>query len=208
MKYLLATIAIIQCLHGKSQGYWEAKNYETVTVNNFRGYTAFKYPIDTGKIDYALLNACLFYVVNEQRVKNSLPVIPRHIALETAAFFHSKEMAQRSFYDHLNNKDLSRETDDKRGKLAGMKNPTIAECIYEQPYEDDLTYLALCEGFIAGWMTSKGHHDIIVSRDNISFGAGVFFKANSYFCFRGTLDFQWFEAIQYDPKSAIDKLPY
>lgn len=196
-------------LHTNAMGQsaWKKENFATVTVANFRSNAVFNKVIDAGRVDYSLVNACLYYVVNEQRVKGGLPVVPHHIALETAAFFHSKKMAEQSFFDHSNPKDATRQTADLRARLAGIANPFIAECIYVQELKPGLTYLALCEGFTKGWMASTGHRDIIMSKNNKAFGAGIYYQANDYFGFRGTLAFQWFDEVAFDPKRVVDYLP-
>jgi uncharacterized protein YkwD len=193
------------CAQGQTN--WKSADYQSVTVGNFRNFAAFKKPINARLIDNRLLNACLYYVVNEQRQRAHLAVVPHHAALETAAFFHSKKMADFSFFDHVNPKDATRAQPDQRALLAGITNPSIAECIAVQGLDQGATYLSLAEAFTQAWMNSPPHRDIILSPNGKALGAGIYSRAGGRFGLRGTLAFQWFDAVVWDQKLAVEYLP-
>jgi len=195
---LMASFAEAQVKNG-------ADNTENLTINNYRKSTAFKQEIDALHPDYGIFDACMYYEINEQRAKHHLSILPWNVALETSSFYHSKEMAQYHFFSHYNNLDETRLTAEKRGALAGIRNPLIAECIAEMSLIKP-TYLEMCDEFIKLWMNSPPHRKIILSNTANTIGIGFYFsdKLDIY----ATLDVQCYRIPVFDPEAAKDKLPF
>ncbi|MCU0447105.1 MAG: CAP domain-containing protein [Microscillaceae bacterium] len=182
---------------------WKRENYKTVNHQNFRDNALFKKNIDSKNPDYTLLNACIFFAVNEQRVKAKLKPLDYAQELEIAAWHHAKRMAEKDFFSHENNADKNRKNPDDRAKLAGISNPYIAENIaMRSGFGNQTTYLALTDDFINQWMNSTGHKENILHAKALQLGCGVFMKDQSWY---GVQCFQWFKPIV--AQKATDKLP-
>ncbi|MFM7710208.1 MAG: CAP domain-containing protein, partial [Ferruginibacter sp.] len=106
---------------------WDNDSYLKWNEKNFRKNPAFKAKIQINHPDYRLLNAAVFFMCNEIRVKNGK--IPNTFSplLEASAFHHSRSMVEQSFFSHTNPHDVTRKTSTDRGKMAGIENPHIAE---------------------------------------------------------------------------------
>jgi uncharacterized protein YkwD len=182
---------------------WKRESYKTVSHENFRKNELFNQKINSNQPDYPLLNACIFFAVNEQRAKQKLKPLDYAQELEISAWHHAKRMAEKDFFSHENNLDKSRKSPDDRAKLAGISNPFIAENIaMRSGFSNNTTYLALTDDFIAQWMNSKGHKENILHKNALQLGCGVFMKGNDWY---GTQCFQWFKPIK--AQKASDKLP-
>ena len=181
---------------------WTYDLYEAYNHRDFRSLELFHQEFDSENPDIPLLNAALFFLTNEYRVKNRRDPLKHHIALETASYFHSREMAERDFFSHINNINRDRGTTLLRAGLAGISNPFIAENILYEYYRSTDTYLDLAERMIKLWINSRTHRENMLSRDGLQMGCGVFIKGERVYA---TQKFQWFhEVIE---KEAVDKMP-
>jgi len=176
-----------------------------VNEKNYRKFSAFNQNIDPLKPDYSLLNACMLFAINEQRVKNNLPALEWHLALETSAYYHSKAMADYKFFSHYNNLDTNRFNAETRGSMAGIKNPLMGECIAQSSFTKP-TYLGMCEVFIDLWMHSAPHKKIILSQNANAIGVGFYF--NDKMDLYATMDVQTYRILVYDSSKAVDILPF
>ncbi len=186
-------------------GRWTTALYASVSQKDFRKFDLFKQTINTNYLDYRLLNAAIFYLANEQRTIHKLDPLEYSSHLEAAAWHHSKSMGESNFFSHENPRDPSRKTTEDRAKLAGIKNPFIAENIAGQSRSfDGLTYLQGAELFIDQWMKSSGHRANILSEKGLSMGCGAYLKDGKW---NATQKFQWFQPIVISETAAVDKLP-
>ncbi len=176
-----------------------------VNEKNYRKFSAFNQNIDPLKPDYSLLNACMLFAINEQRVKNHLPALEWHLALETSAYYHSKAMADYKFFSHYNNLDSNRFNAESRGSMAGIKNPLMGECIAQSSFTKP-NYLGMCEVFIDLWMHSAPHKKIILSQNANAIGVGFYF--NDKMDLYATMDVQTYRILVYDSSKAVDILPF
>ena len=163
----------------------QATVYSRYSVQNFRSYVALGKPIDAEKPDYALLNAALYFVTNEARVREGKSAVAYHPLLEKTAFDYAREMVTKDFFDHDHPSDPSQRGPSDRGKRAGIKNASLAENIatgfgiqYEAgkpiyimdatkgvfsyisskgPALPMHTYLSLAQSLVDQWMNSPGH---------------------------------------------------
>ena len=201
-KYLLVIFAFAASTFCKGQSITDK---HLVTEKNYKKYSKFNQSIDPLKPDYATLNACMLFAINEQRVKHYLTVLPWHISLETAAYFHSKAMADYNFFSHYNMLDSNRMNAESRGALAGIRNSLMGECIAESSLTKP-TYLGMCEVFINLWMNSEPHRKIVLSENANAIGVGFYF--NEKMDLYATLDVQCYKILIYDVQQAKDKLPF
>lgn len=168
--------------------HWNPEQYRELNEENFRKFPAFLQNIDPVNPNYALLNACLFFLTNEFRTKNKKKILIYSPQLETAAWHHSKAMAESDFFGHLNPKDPSRETTELRAGLAGILNPNMAENIaMRNQVAKNSTYLDLAESIFSQWINSEGQKSNILSDKALQLGCGVFMDHKRWFatqCFQ------------------------
>ncbi|OGU55334.1 MAG: hypothetical protein A2V66_03925 [Ignavibacteria bacterium RBG_13_36_8] len=204
---------------------WLYNNYNSTTLNNFRNDKLFKETINFDNIDYPRLNAAIFFVTNEARVKNNLPPALFNKSLEDAATAHSKRMVRMNFFDHIDLFNNVLKTPNDRYKFAGISNPYAAENIatpFAIKYEEGIviypldsgnnyfsysprgtpipnhTYLSLSEEVVDMWMNSEDHRKNILNKDALQLGCGTYFyreRGNNIPKFMATQDFQLYEKI-------------
>lgn len=181
-------------------------DYYDLNLNNFRQEPAFLERINLDDPDAKRLNAAIFFVTNEQRVAKKLPELEYHPLLEEAATIHSREMADRGFFDHINPKSRKFRNPDDRARYAGISNPHLAENIIEsfgleyeantkvypgergvfryKPDADPIpphTYLSLAEVMVNKWMNSPPHRKNILLEKAEQLGCGSAFYVNEDF---------------------------
>jgi uncharacterized protein YkwD len=187
----------------------QATVYSRYTVENFRSHAPFGRTIDPEKPDYALLNAAVYFVTNEARVRQGKRTVPYHPRLEKTAFDFARELVTKDFFSHDHPSDPAQRKPSDRGKIAGIKNASLAENIaihfaiqYEagkSVYTMDAakgvfsyvspngpavpmhTYLSLAESLVDQWMKSPGHRSNILSDNTRSFGCGAYFFRDGKF---------------------------
>ncbi len=182
---------------------WDYSFYEEVEYTNFREYNIFYQELIASTPDIPLLNAALFFITNEERQKRNLEILSYDYKLEIAAYNHSKQMVVNDFFSHENEKVSERKTPEKRGNLAGISNPKIAENIAYNYIMPGDTYISAAEKIMEIWMNSRSHRNNILSRQALQLGCGVFIK-NEDVIF-ATQKFQWF--IETIEAEASDLLP-
>jgi hypothetical protein len=182
---------------------WNNEGYQKLSHKDYRENKLFRQKINFNKPDYRLLDACIFFAVNEQRAKLNKSILTFAPELEVSAYFHSKQMAENDFFSHTNSKEPKRKTPELRAQLAGINNPAIAENIAMRAgFEDNITYLELSDLLINQWMNSAGHRANILHKSALQLGCGVYFKDSECYA---TQCFQWFKPIK--SQKASDVLP-
>ena len=211
---------------------WQYSSYKKYTYRNFRNNNLFQQRINYKNIDYPLLHAAIFYVTNEKRIKHGLKALKFTLPLEIAAYNHSKRMVLKRFFSHNDPNSSKRRKPANRARLAGIKNPKIAENIttscairykagrsaYKRSGRGNLsytpkgriipwhTYLSFGENIVRQWMNSPGHRRNILSKKALQHGCGVyFFWRRNFPMFKGTQNFQWFNKVK--KGYAVDKGP-
>ena len=207
-KQTLFIIPYLICVSCFTQQHWNYNDYAKNNIENFRNNKLFNEVIDFNSIDYPRLDAAIFYVTNEMRVKNELPPLEYAPELEICAWNHSKIMVEEKFFSHTNPNNTKRETPEKRAILAGIKNPFIAENIADvfgikykandpiyildkdkglfsyseagKPIEPH-SYLTFAEQVVDDWMHSQGHRKNILSKDALQLGCGAYFYTDKDF---------------------------
>jgi len=181
---------------------WNRDSYKVIDHTSFRKAEVFNRKIDYAEIDYALLNAAIFFLTNEQRVKKKLKPLKYVPELEIMAWHHSKQMAERRFFSHTNSRDKKRRDADDRAKLAGITNPSIAENIAYSTEEQE-TYMEVAAMLVKLWMNSKGHRENILSKDALQLGCGAYYHKGTW---HGTQNFQWYSSVKTEG-GGVDQLP-
>ena len=201
------------------------KDYYGYTLDNFRESEAFNERVDVDNPDAARVNALIFYLTNEERVKAELPELDYHPLLEESANLHSAQMLKYDFFDHVNYRKKAYRNPNDRGKAVGIENPYIAEnlrrsflleyksmeMVYtggpgeffrEQNGEaiGPHTYLRLCEVIVEGWMKSAPHKSNILSSQAKQLGCGSSYYNDKKFNYMPTVlatqNFQLYESVR------------
>ncbi len=201
-KLLHLSIGLLAVFQLLGQGQWDYTLYKTVNFTNFRTNPLFLQEFDVVAPDIPLLNATLFFMINEQRAMNKVLPVEHHFALEIAAYNHAMKMVERDFFAHKNPVDKLRYATSDRGKLAGVLNPGFAENIAYNYPRQGYTYVDVGDMFIDTWMNSPGHRRNILSKDGLQAGCGTFLKGDAVYAVQV---FQWFEKVK--TTQAVDKLP-
>jgi uncharacterized protein YkwD len=202
MKRILSLLLLLTVTYtfATAQKSWDYDMYETADHTNFRSLDIFHQSFDKDNPDIPLLDAAMFFLTNEQRVKHNKSAAEYHPALEIAAYNHSKRMAKTEF-SHTGT-DADRKTPRQRGELAGIANPKLAENIAYSHISQGLTYLELADKVITQWMNSPGHRSNILSEETHQLGCGAYVKDSYVY---STQNFQWFYKIK--EQKAKDELP-
>jgi uncharacterized protein YkwD/glutaredoxin len=205
---------------------WSDADYDKYDYKSFQGYALANERIDMKKVDYALLNAAVFYETNRQRVLNGRSEFAHSPALENAAWNHSKDMADYKFFSHTS-VVKGKKTFTDRLKLVGISNTASGENILETfgiEYKagtslspkgkgvfyygskriENHTYLGLAKVFLDMWMNSPGHKANILNANFKYLGCGAyhFIKTEFYDMdqFKGTQKFAAIKGPQGDKK--------
>lgn len=187
-----------------AQYVWSSEDYSKWTYDTFRQHPHFHDKFSPTDPDYLLLNAAVFYLTNEQRVKYGVYPLPYHKSLETAAYNHSLKMATRNFFSHSNNLDNSRKSTSDRAMLAGISNPYLAENIAYHYVSANDSYIDIATKLIDQWINSPGHRSNILSTKGKQMGAGTYYHDGRIY---GTQNFQWYENIRLSSSLIRDQLP-
>ena len=189
--YYIILILLLNCFDILAQDTittWNRKLYQDVIQSEFRHFHLFQQKIDQNNPDYPLLNACLFYLTNEFRLENNKTTLKYSPQLETAAWHHSKKMLEDDFFGHLNPQDEKRETNELRAKLAGIRNPVIAENIaMRSRVPKSSTYIEVASSIFEQWVNSEGQKANLLSNKAVQLGCGVFTDAKRWYatqCFQ------------------------
>lgn len=204
---------------------FEQDYYSGYTYKNFRTDQRYGEILDLGNPDLQRLQAVLFFLTNEVRVKYKLKPLEYSKELEETAHMHAEDMVKQHFFSHMNSKTGGKYSPNDRAKLNNIGNPFLAENIIEGyglqytskktvylrgkgnfSYKPDgellkpHTYLSLGETLITGWMNSKEHRKNILSEDALQLGCGIYFYNDPEFnempsC-KAVQDFQWYHLIE------------
>jgi len=218
-KYFIALIALA------GNTLFAQTDYYSYTLKNFRKANEFNETIDLKNLDLSRLNAVIFYLTNEQRVKKKLNELSYHPKLEESAILHSENMVKYNFFSHYNPKSKKLHDPNDRARYVGIENPFLGENIVEsfvlqykagddvyprgkgifsyKPDGDPIpphTYLSLGEAMIDRWMHSPQHRDNILSKKAVQLGCGTAFFLKEDFnempAVIATQNFQSFEAVR------------
>lgn len=113
-------------------------SWQTFSNSSFAGRK-----IDLFNPDYNLLNAAIFYAVNEQRDIKKLKPLKFSLSLRDAAVFHTEKMIELKFFNDKNKKDTLNLTPSKRVARFGGSYKLIGENIAKglvMNYEENKKY--------------------------------------------------------------------
>lgn len=158
--------------------------------------------MELNKLNYALLNAAVYFESNQQRLKHALPVFSYSKALEKASFEHSVDMVKRNFVNHVS-KVRGKKTMSDRLELVGISNVYAAENIalsfvldmkesdsYYTPSQnggyfsleykgdpiENMTYLKAARRIVKQWMDSPPHKKNLMGKNFKFLGCGAYLE--------------------------------
>ncbi len=184
-----------------AQTRWHSESYKNINHTNFRHQHIFLQKLEK-HLDYRVLNAVLFFLTNELRVKKGKHPLEYHEALEITAWNHAVQMSKHRFFGHENKAESNRRTVEQRGHLGGIDNPFLKENLGYIVNEKADTYISIGEKLLNQWKAKKESNDLLLSDDNLQLGCGVYFAQNKW---HAVQVFQAFENVK--PRQRADKLP-
>ncbi|UZR92326.1 CAP domain-containing protein [Chondrinema litorale] len=201
MKYLLVFTALLFAFCTKTTAQnWKHSDYSKYDYKSFAKLKKVNEAIDIEKIDYALLNAAVFYESNRQRFNEALPVFKHSVALEKASYEHSIDMVRKNFVNHVS-KVKGKKTMNDRLELVGLTNIYAAENIalsyvldmkeneaYYPPSQNGgyfsleykgapikpMTYLKAAKAVVKQWMNSPPHRKNLLNGNYKFLGCGIY----------------------------------
>ena len=223
MERTLKGILLIAVL-SSNIGYGQEDLYQ-YTNDNFRSAKVFNDTVDLSNPDPKILNAAIFYLTNETRLKNDKTELKYNPLLEKSATLHSDNMVKYNFFDHFNPRSKKLHDPNDRARFVGIYNPYLAENIakgFVLDYISDSpvypagrgiflktpngkpirtrTYLEVAETLMDAWMHSPHHRANILSRNAVQLGCGttiyILNDFNDMPAVMATQNFQLYEPIR------------
>lgn len=175
--------------------------YTDFSVDSFFNSELVKANIDIKNPNIPLLNASIFFATNEARIKKKMEPLRYDVVLEKAAEFHSDEMREKRFFNHVNKSDKENRTPEQRIANRGGEFNVTGENILEMPpyktgtngeYDvvkneegtfaflgtngkplKSLSYGDFARAAVKLWIKSPDHKANILSKDFTHLGCGV-----------------------------------
>jgi uncharacterized protein YkwD len=220
---MLSVLCLTCCSHSTSG--WRAEDYKRLTYQTYRHEVIFQLPLDFENIDYARLQAAIFYETNAVRVRHHRSVLTYQPVLEQVARQYARRMVSAEFFDHHDPYSTALRTVEDRVRRAGVSNPLPSEnlAIYfgiqykprlpafplrSQPRQfswsrngpaiPNHTYASLAQTVVDFWMQSPPHRDNLLAPEAVELGCGAaFFRDGQGFPkFKLVQVFQWYEPVQ------------
>lgn len=183
------------------QGIFTDGDYQDFTWKTFFNSGLADATIDIYNPDYSLLNAAVFYQTNKFRENHARKPLEFSPELRDAALYHSLQMAEKNFYNHLNPKNKAMKTWVLRAQYFGFPSGLVGENIHRitlldydykayyprqkegvwhyyksSDYKEEylpLTYRGFAENVVKEWANSKGHRANMLHQDYTHLGCGI-----------------------------------
>lgn len=124
----------------------------------------------------AEIEQAIFTRVNEERASAGLPALSYNNTMQHYARLKSKDMGDRSYFDHTN----------PEGKL--ITEQMKSDGVSYKAWGENIAYISGVSGnvklatqFMNNWMNSPGHRANILSSNFSSIGVGVYKIGNTYY---------------------------
>lgn len=125
-------------------------------------------PREPTERELRMLEQRVHRLVNEQRVRAKLPPLTWHAQVAHAARDHSKNMAERDFFDHR---------DPRLGDVGQRLNRfRIAWRICGENIFALYGYSNPAQVAVQGWMDSPGHRANILEKEFTHAGVGIYYR--------------------------------
>ncbi len=178
---------------------WIPSDYQRFTPTQFFQLAAVHETINYKQLDRGLLQAALFHVTNEERIKHGLQPFEHSVTIEKVASDHAADMVKYNFYGHISTVK-GKKTISDRLALEGIKKTYFGENIsssiglqYQEGRQINIprsggmytyassrrevilphTYLSYAREAIKLWMNSPPHRKNILNPDFTQLGCGA-----------------------------------
>lgn len=186
---------------------WIPSDYERFTSTQFFQLAVVNQPINYKKLDRGLLQAAMFYVTNEERIKYGLTPFEHSDLIEKVASGHANDMVSYNFYSHVS-RVKGKKTIGERFANEGVRRMLIGENISSSiglQYQDGRkiniprsggmytyasatheiilphTYLSYAREVVQLWMNSPSHRKSILNPNFEQLGCGSQVYSNREF---------------------------
>jgi len=201
---LVALILLSQTLSAQT---WIPSDYKRFTAAEFFNLAAVNQTINYKKMDRGLLQAAMFHVTNQERIKHGLPPFEHSDAIEKVAAGHASDMVNFQFYSHVS-QVKGKKTVNERFALEGLPSVLVGENISSSiglQYQDGRkifiprsggmytyasskrevilphTYLSYAKEAVRLWMNSPSHRQSILNARFTKLGCGASVYGNKEF---------------------------
>ena len=208
MRRLLILGFILISFSSNSQN-WTYESYQNYDEISFYRIEALYEAIDFNQVNFALLQAAIFFVTNEERIKAKLEPFEFRSEIELVAAGHAQDMVKYGFYSHTSKIRIKRTVRD-RFHLEGLNpeffgenicstyglqyqigrkvNPPSSPGEFTYAYTSKRevipphTYLTFAKSVVKLWMDSPGHRQNILNPlfKSLGCGARVYIEKNFY----------------------------
>ena len=113
--------------------------------------------------DVSQFESALFNLINAERAANGLGALDRNPVIAAVALAHSKDMAGRGYFSHIN---PERQSPSARMRAAGLNFTCFGEVLAHGQKSP--------EAVLAAWMNSPSHRDAILNAKHFYMGVGFY----------------------------------
>ncbi len=104
-------------------------NYVNFDWDTFENWSAARARIDANSVDYSLLQAAIFFYTNQFRASKNLKPLAYQPNLSKASQYHTRQMGDKHFYDHINRVNRNMRTALDRARNFGFLGGAVGENI-------------------------------------------------------------------------------
>ncbi|RAI85024.1 CAP domain-containing protein [Algoriphagus yeomjeoni] len=202
MKLRFLSILLLLISHSLHAQTWIPTDYKRFTPEQFFRLAAVNQTINYKKLDRGLLQAAMFFVTNEERIKYGLKPFEHSEVIEKVASEHANDMVSYNFYSHVS-RVSGKKTIGERFSREGLKRMLIGENIsssiglqYQTGRQINIprsggmytyannrrevilphTYLSYAREVVQLWMNSPSHRKSILNPrfDQLGCGSQVY----------------------------------
>lgn len=161
---------------------FEDEAYETNEFDEFVNKKKLYEKVDFKDYDQHFLNAALFYLTNNYRVKNRRRPVRFEKRLRNASFIHAYEMMSKQFFNHNHPLKPEFRTPKDRCKFCNYQYKTQAENIERITLgiETDITYLQLAKNILTNFTNGLEYRTNILSPEYTEMGCTVIISEKTF----------------------------
>lgn len=154
---------------------FEDEEYLSTDFDEFVNKKKLYSKVDFKDYDQHFLNAALFYLTNDYRMKKRKSIFRFEKRLRNASFIHAYEMMSKGFFDHNNPVSKDLRTPKDRCKFCNYTSKSQAENIERITLgiETNITYLQLAQKILLNFTNSEQHRSYILSPEYNEYGCTV-----------------------------------
>lgn len=154
---------------------FEDEMYESVGFSEFVDKKKLYEKVDFKDYDQHFLNATLFYLTNDYRIKKRKKELRFEKRLRNASFIHAYEMMSKGFFSHMHPTNTTLRMPKDRCKFCNYTYKASAENIARITLgiETEITYLQLAKKILDNLTNSEMHQKNILSPEYTELGCTI-----------------------------------